>query len=673
MRMYDREPGKIATRLSNRDDCLDADYVVIYLDPRHDHRTGVEFCISAAGVQRDSVISNDTFENESWDAVWSSAVSIDGQGWSAELRIPLSQLRFNAADAQTWGINVSRFIHRKNETAWLELVPKNENGLASRMVDLTDLDGIQSGRHLELVPYAAVRQEFIEPEHDADPYNDGSRLFGSVGLDVKTRVSSGLTLDATINPDFGQAEVDPAVVNLSAFETFFPEKRRFFIEGAEIFNNFGTGGSNNFFGFNTSDPNLFYSRRIGRAPQAEADGNFVDAPRAATILGAAKVTGKTANGWSIGIIDAITDSEHARTLTGSVHGTTEVEPLTNYFTARLQRDFDRGGAGVLATSVVRHLDTPLLKDTLTSRASVFGGDAFYFFDRKHEWVVTGKLSGSRVSGSETAVADLQRAPQRYYQRPDAPEVSFDPTRTSLSGYAGRVNLNRNAGVWQVNAALWGVSPGFESNDLGFQGSGNRAGGHAVLEWRKQTTDRWTRSRGAWVARAVAWNFNREHDQPLDELRECHLSELLVHEHVRLVCACSARRPAHARRRDGRQSTVAERERLSQHRFPEMDLGTVERRPRLEHGRWLEQQRRADCESQTAAVSEHLHRSEYQRVQKPRAVHPDGDGCIRRRDVRRALCVRHDRPDPGHLDHPRELRHDASRLGAGLHAAAAGNR
>src|SRR5258706_8547878 len=461
--MYDRAAEKLSRRLANRGDREDADRGVFSLDPRHDQRTGVAFCITAAGVQRDSVISNDTFESESWDAVWSSAVSIDDQGWCAELRIPISQLRFNSADVQTWGINVSRFIRRKNETAWLELVPKNENGLASRMLDLTGLDGIRSGRHLELVPYAAARQEFIEPAHENDPFNDGSRMFGSVGLDLKTRVSSGLTLDATINPDFGQAEVDPAVVNLSQFETFFQEKRRFFIEGAEIFNNFGVGGSNNFFGFNTSDPNIFYSRRIGRAPQGNADGEFVDTPRAAPILGAAKVTGKTANGWSLGVLNAVTGRGRARTVTGAVRGKTEVEPLTNYFVARLQHDFSRGGAGFLTTSVARSLDTPQLKDKLASRASVFGADAFYFFDHRHDWVVTGKLSGSRVTGSETAVSELQRAPQHYYQRPDAPEVSFDPRRTSLSGYAGRVNLNRKPGVWQVNGTLWGVSPGFEPN------------------------------------------------------------------------------------------------------------------------------------------------------------------------------------------------------------------
>ena len=507
-RLYDTDPARISRRLTARDEHPDADCVTIFLDPRHDHRTGVTFTVTAAGSQYDSVLSNDTFQDESWNAVWASAVSHDAQGWSAELRIPFSQLRFNAVEPQTWGINVSRFIRRKNESAWLEFWPKNDNGLASRMMHLTGLDGVRPRRRLELAPYTAARQEFVEAD-DGDPFNDGSRLFGSIGVDVKASVPGGLVLDATINPDFGQAEVDPAVVNLTAYETFFQEKRRFFIEGAEIFNNYGYGGSNNFFGFNTSTPSLFYSRRIGRAPSVSADGDFVDTPRATTILGAAKLTGKTSNGWSIGIVEAVTARERARHLTGSVRDRTLVEPATNYFVARVQREFARGGVGFLSTSVLRGLDTTLLEDRLTSRAFVVGTDAYYFLDSKKDWVLTGEMSASHVGGSAKAIEGLQRASQRYYQRPDAPHLTLDPERTSLGGYAGRLFLNRNSGVWRVNAALWGVSPGFESNDVGFHSRGDRGGAHSVLLWRNQKPDRFTRFRGWWLAKAWTWNFDRE--------------------------------------------------------------------------------------------------------------------------------------------------------------------
>jgi hypothetical protein len=507
-RLYDREPALISGRVTARDENPDADSVTVFLDPRHDHRTGVTFTVTAAGSQSDSVISNDTFQDSSWNAVWTSAVSQDGQGWSAELRIPFSQLRFNASDRQTWGFNVSRFIRRKNETVWLEFWPKNDDGLASRMMHLTSLDGVRARRRLEVAPYTAVRQEFVDAD-TGDPFNDGTRVFGSVGVDLKTSMPGGLVLDATINPDFGQAEVDPAVVNLTAYETFFDEKRRFFIEGAEIFNNYGRGGSNNFFGFNNSSPNLFYSRRIGRAPSMSVEGDFVDTPLAATILGAAKVTGKTSNGWSIGLIEAVTARERARHTNGSALDRTVVEPPTNYFVARVQREFARGGTGFLTTSVLRNLDTPRLKDELTSRAFVFGSDAYYFLDAKKDWVLTGEMSGSHVRGSTKAIEEVQRASQRYYQRPDAPHVELDSQRTSLSGYTGRVFLNRNSGVWRVNAALWGVSPGFESNDLGFHSRGDRAGAHSVLLWRRQTPDRFSRFRGWWLAKAWTWNFNRE--------------------------------------------------------------------------------------------------------------------------------------------------------------------
>ena len=301
-RLFDSQPTMVGRRLSNRDADADADRVTIYLDSMHDRLTGAAFGVSASNVQKDTILFNDTFQESSWDAVWHSEVTIDEAGWSAEIRIPLSQLRFPPADRHTWGINVERFIQRKNETVWLEMVPKDAAGLVSRMIDLIGLDGLRPRRHVELLPYTAARAEFIAPD-EGDPFNDGARAIASAGLDVKWSVTSNLILDGTINPDFGQVEVDPAVVNLTAFETFFPEKRAFFMEGAQIFSNYGQGGSNSFWGFNTSDPNIFYSRRIGRTPQIDPDGDFVDSPTATTILGAAKLTGKTSGGWSVGFLE----------------------------------------------------------------------------------------------------------------------------------------------------------------------------------------------------------------------------------------------------------------------------------------------------------------------------------------------------------------------------------
>jgi hypothetical protein len=508
-RMFDKDAQEISRRLSKRDDDADADRISIYLDPMHDHLTGAVFRVSASGVQDDSVLYNDTWSDGAWDAVWHSAVSADDQGWSAELRIPFSQLRFAAGDHQTWGLNVERFIRRKNETDWLELVPKKESGTVSRMAHLSGLDGIRPKRVLELLPYTAARSEFVQPPTSGNPFNDGSRTFASAGLDLKWGVTSNLTLNGTLNPDFGQVEVDPAVVNLSAFETFFEEKRPFFLEGSQIFGNFGQGGANNYWGFNTSDPNIFYSRRIGRAPQLFASGDFTDPPSATTILGAGKLSGKTRGGWSIGLLEAVTEREEARVFSGAANGRIAVEPLTNYLVARVKQDGRRAGAGFIGTAVNRRLDSVALEAGLSDQAYVAGVDGYYFLSDALDWVLAGKIAASRIVGSQAAITRSQLAVQRYYQRPDAPQVSFDPARTSLSGFTGRINLNKNSGLRQFNAALWGASPGFESNDLGFLGTGDRAGAHSVYFFRNVTPGDILRERSAWIAKWWTWNFNRD--------------------------------------------------------------------------------------------------------------------------------------------------------------------
>lgn len=510
VRLFDSEPDLIARRLSTRDSSADADSVQVSLDPLHDHLTGALFTVTAAGVQRDMAISNDTFTDSTWDAVWSSGVTIDDRGWTVELRIPFSQLRFARTPQQTWGINVMRFIHRKNESSWLELTPRNQSGFASRMAHLTGLDAVRPRRRIELLPYAATRAEFVAPVRTGDPFNDGSRTFGALGVDAKFGLSSSLTLDATINPDFGQVEVDPAVVNLSAFETFFNERRPFFTEGAQIFNNFGQTGSNNNLNINYSDPRIFHSRRIGRAPQLLASGDFTDPPFASTILGAVKLTGKTSNGWSLGLVEALTEHEEAAVVSGGGRSRVGVEPQTNYFVARVQRDLgSRASVGMLTTGVMRDLDTPAMRSALVDRAVVAGGDGHYFLDDRRDWVVHGKFSVSHLTGSPEAMLRVQQAAQRYFQRPDAGHVALDPSRTSLTGYSGRLNLNRNSGNWQVNAAIFGTSPGFDANDLGFNTQSDRGGAHVALFWRNTTPDRFLRNRQVAVVPFWTWNFDRE--------------------------------------------------------------------------------------------------------------------------------------------------------------------
>jgi hypothetical protein len=350
----------------------------------------------------------------------------------------------------------------------------------------------------------------VNPPGPDDPFNDGSRLFAGAGVDLKYRLSSNLSLDGTINPDFGQVEVDPAIVNLTAFETFFEEKRPFFIEGANIFSNFGHSGANDFWGFNRSEPLLFYSRRIGRAPQGAADGEFVDTPSSSTILGAAKLTGKTRNNWSLGVLEAVTGREDATISTNTIRDEVEVEPLTNYFVGRAQREIGRrASVGWLATAVNRDLHTPALRDFLPGQAYVAGTDAHYFLDSKRDWVVNGSMAGSYLSGSQAAILRLQEASQRYYQRPDAPHLQLDPAATSLGGWTGAVNLNRNSGVHGLNAAFWTVSPGFESGDAGFSFNSDRSGLHGVYKWRNPKVNRFSRERFVALAKFYTWNFARD--------------------------------------------------------------------------------------------------------------------------------------------------------------------
>ncbi len=509
-RLFDRQPGAIVRQLSRRDASVDADAFVLYLDPHHDLLTGAQFAVSAAGVQRDALIYNDNFLDSTWDAVWESAVSVDEGGWNVEMRIPLSQLRFPRAERYTWGINVQRIVQRRNESDWLQLVPKNVSGLASRMARLEGIGGIHPPPTLAFLPYATSRGEFVAPLVKGNPFNDGSRFFTTAGLDMKYGVSSSLTLDATFNPDFGQVEVDPAVVNLTQFETFFEERRPFFTEGAQVFGNFGKSGASAYVNFFQPDPTLFYSRRIGRVPQGRAVGAYTDVANATTILGAAKLVGRTRRGWTVGALEAVTAREYARISDTLVTTKQPVEPPSNYAVLRLQRELGRRAAiGFLGTSVIRNSSDPALDASLVRRASMFGTDGHFFLDASRQWVVHGGIAGSWVQGSTTSIARVQRAEQRYYQRPDAPHVRFDPAKTDLSGWMGKVNLNRNSGNLTVNLGLWGMSPGLEVNDAGYSTQTDRAGGHAMVQYRKLTPSGWTRERYVWVSKWWTWNYGNE--------------------------------------------------------------------------------------------------------------------------------------------------------------------
>ena len=462
-RFYDREPKAIVSRLGRRDANVASDGFIVAIDSYHDHRTAFGFGVNPAGVRWDAVTTNDNDHGDhSWDPVWIAATSIDTLGWVAELRIPFSQLRFSGASTE-WGINFFRDILRKQERVAWNWSPNTERGYASRFGHLHGLQDLNQPRRLEVLPYTVASSDYTEGMDPANPFNDGSLYDITGGMDLKYGLTSNLTLDAAVNPDFGQVEADPAVVNLTAFETRFEERRPFFVEGANNFR-FGTGSG----GFIFGAPELFYSRRVGAAPsrQVYEEGGYADNPVATDIMAAAKLSGRTGR-WSLGILDAVTPRSYARVQSADGSRSSEVvEPLTNYGVVSLRRDHRQGasGIGVLATMVHRDLDDRLV--TLPSATYSGGVDFFhrFGFDR---YSISGTASASHVRGSSTAITLAQRAPARYYQRPDQDHVSTDPTATTLTGYAASIQVEKIAGNWIYGTDAFVRSPGFEINDAGF--------------------------------------------------------------------------------------------------------------------------------------------------------------------------------------------------------------
>ncbi|MDD8017440.1 MAG: DUF5916 domain-containing protein [Bacteroidota bacterium] len=476
-RMYDSHPDSIMKVLSRRDNTITSDWFAVFIDSYHDQRSGNFFAVSAAGTVVDGVLYNDDWNSTDWDGVWEVKANIDEQGWTAEIKIPLSQLRFHDNTNQVWGINFERDIGRKNESDYLVYTPRNGSGFVSRFPTLTGIDGVKSSSRAELLPFLTTKAEYTHPSA-GDPFNNGSRYSPEFGADLRYALSGNLVLNATVNPDFGQVEVDPAVVNLTDVESFFQEKRPFFVEGANIFTNFGQGGGRNFWNANFSGPILFYSRRVGRTPHGNDtlnNADHVDMPIATQILGAGKITGKIGDQWNVGTIHAVTAREFAPFQINGVRGEAEVEPLTYYGVARVQRDFDEGrhGIGILGTVTSRQFSvSPTgreLSSNLNSNGLFSGVDGWTFLDDEKAWVITGWSGLSFVDGSRTRLLNLQTNSQHYFQRPDINHVHMDSSATSMTGYAGRMYLIKQRGNFFFNSAIGVIDPKFEVNDIGFLG------------------------------------------------------------------------------------------------------------------------------------------------------------------------------------------------------------
>lgn len=507
-RAHDSAPDSIAGQLTRRDTDSYSDAVHVLIDSYHDRRTAFHFAVNPAGVKMDLYRFDDTEEDASWDAVWEVATHVDREGWNAEFRIPFSQLRFGNQEDQTWGINFAREIARRNETSTWAPIRQSDAAIVSRSGELRGLKGLGTPSRIELRPFTLARftRAPVEP---GNPFRDSSDLFASGGLDLKYGVTNDLTLDVTVNPDFGQVEADPAQVNLTAYETFYPEQRPFFIEGAAIYN-FGIGIGDGDMG----SESLFYSRRIGRPPQGSVDaqGGFTDTPEVTTILGAWKLSGKTPGGWSVGLLHAVTSRETARVASSEGSRFEEsVEPFSNYGVARIQKDFREGrsAVGLIGTATKRDKGAA---DQLLLRSGAFAGgfDFRHRFGGDDRYLASGYLLGSRVWGSEEAMAATQRSPARYFQRPDAPHVDYDPHLTAMSGWAGKVELFKmGGGFWRWGTILNAKSPGFEPNDLGYQRESDLIL-HAVYVGYDHYTPsgklrRWNLNLNAWHG----WSFGGE--------------------------------------------------------------------------------------------------------------------------------------------------------------------
>ncbi|SEL21015.1 Carbohydrate family 9 binding domain-like [Aquimarina amphilecti] len=484
-RCYDSEPSKIEKRLSRRDGFA-GDWVEINLDSYHDKRTGFSFTITAAGVKGDEFISdNGNNWDGSWNPIWYTATNIDDEGWTAEVKIPLSQLKFGKSKEQIWGLQVNRRFFRKEERSVWQRVPQDAPGWVSEFGELHGLINIEPQKQLEIQPFVVTQYDTF-PEEDGNPFRDGDDFKLNGGLDAKIGITNDLTMDLTVNPDFGQVEADPAAIALDGFQIFFREQRPFFVENKNIFD----------YRFANGQDNVFYSRRIGRSPQGSIGSSpvnteFIDRPTNTTILGAAKFSGKTKNGWSIGVLESVTQREIAKVEDADGNRReTIVEPLTNYFVGRVQKDFNNRNTylGGIFTATNRNFGDILnidFDDPETDETSELVGlreNNLNFLrksaytaglDFRHNWkdrnyFIEGNLVTSHVEGSKEAIEATQNELTHLFQRVDADHVEVDPNRTSLTGTGGKLTGGKSGGGnWRYTAGVFWRSPELELNDVGF--------------------------------------------------------------------------------------------------------------------------------------------------------------------------------------------------------------
>ena len=500
VRAFDTEPGKIVSYLTRRDGDSPSDWVRILVDSYHDKRTAYEFAVNPSGVKQDRYWYNDNRTDDGWDAVWDVKVSRDQGGWSAEFHIPFSQLRFTPTGSNTFGFAVSRTIGRLNETSTWPLLARSAPGYVSSFGELGGLTMSASPKRLEVMPYAVT--DLTRQRTGGNPLAKASNPGASLGMDMKYALTPGLTFTSTINPDFGQVEADPAVVNLSAFETFFSERRPFFVEGSGMFR----------FDSDCMDGpcQMFYSRRVGRSPQAtgelpSGDNIYTESPAQTTILGAGKLTGRVGK-FSVGALTAVTQREYGTVLDLTGKYRQPVEPFSTYSIGRVRREFaNQSSFGFMLTATNRQLTDPM-RSALPS--SAYSGGVDWDVRIKTRFSVTGFLAASRVNGDAGAIGAIEQNSRHYFQRPDAASFALDPAATSLNGGSGRIGISKISGQRvRFNAQMGFKSPGFDLNDVGFLRRADQTWTSNWFQIRSDKPNKWFRSRNFNINQWAAWNYD----------------------------------------------------------------------------------------------------------------------------------------------------------------------
>ena len=502
IRSHDGEPRKMLRQAGVRDEFV-GDMAGVNFDSYHDYRTGFEFTVTSWGQKIDLVLFNPVNWDLNWNPVWKVKTGLEDSAWVAEYEIPLSQLRYSGKDEQVWGLHVWRWISRYQEESDWEIQSKTGPGVLFNFGELHGIKGLKKSRRLEIMPYALGDLKTMKQE-PGNPFTDKGKIWGgNAGLDAKIGISSNFTVDLTVNPDFGQVESDPSVINLTAFETFYQEKRPFFLEGLTIFD------------YKFDDQSLFYSRRIGHAPSRNVSPNdnlFVDSPDKTSILSAIKLSGTTSKGLSIGLIQSVTANEFARLSDKDGNkSTVKVEPLTSYTVARIQKGFNAGNTvvGGMFTSTNRVIEDKNL-ETLSNDAYTGGLDLLHHWKDK-EFYVDAKIIGSYINGSREAITLLQQSSARYYQRPGASYLDYDTTATNLGGWGGKLMVGKGSkGRWKYSSGATWLSPGLELNDLGYMNTADEISQRNELSYLINQPVYIFNTFEISVEQFNSWNFNGQY-------------------------------------------------------------------------------------------------------------------------------------------------------------------